>query len=231
METSRRGFLQTAALAIPALQELPGILQAERTVEAPGPSAFLFGANVYPDLQTPDEVQRMLDLLQRAHMNTVRVGEANWGNLEVAPGKFNFGWLRDFLDNLKRRNMAAILGTSTFVPPQWLVAAHPETLVVLEPGSGPSDPMSRKCPCLNHPLYREACRRYIQALAQEFRDHPAILAWQLDNEIEYMVERICYNPACEEAWRKWLKKTYNSPQEFNRRLDLVSLGNEGRFFR
>jgi beta-galactosidase len=184
----------------------------------------LFGADVYPDLQTPEEVQSMLDLLQRANMNTVRVGEANWGNLEVAPGKFNFGWLREFLDNLKRRQMSAIVGTSTFVPPQWLVAAHPETLVVLEPGSGPSDPMSRKSPCLNHPLYREACRRYIQALALEFRDHPAILAWQLDNEIEGMVERICYNPACEKAWRRWLEKTYHSPEEFNRRLDLVSWG-------
>ena len=224
METTRRGFLQTAALTIPVLSDFPRLLLAGSTNAASNPTAFLFGADVYPDLQTPEEVQRMLDLLQRAHMNIVRVGESNWGNLEVAPGKFNFGWLRDFLDNLKQRQMWAIMGTSTFVPPQWLVAAHPETLVVLEPGSGPSDPMSRHCPCLNHPLYREACRQYIKALALEFLDHPVILAWQLDNEIESVGERVCYNPACEKAWRQWLEKTYNSPEEFNRKLDLVSWG-------
>ncbi|MGB8029910.1 MAG: alpha-amylase family protein [Terracidiphilus sp.] len=227
----RRTFLRLGSASIILSGVKLNALTARPSVSLPGNvrlasdfSTFLFGADVYPDLQSPEEVQSMLDLLQRAHMNTVRVGEANWGNLEVAPGKFNFGWLREFLDNLQRRKMSAIVGTSTFVPPQWLVAAHPETLVVLEPGSGPSDPMSRKSACLNHPLYREACRRYIQALALEFSDHPAILAWQLDNEIEFMVERTCYNPACETAWRHWLEKTYHSPEEFNRSLDLVSWG-------
>ena len=211
-------------MTIPILSEFSARALSVEAAGTAAPPRFLFGADVYPDLQSPEEVESMLDLLQRAHMNTVRVGESNWGNLEVAPGKFTFQWLRDFLDNLQRRKMSAILGTSTFVPPQWLVGAHPETLVVLEPGSGPSDPMSRHCPCLNQPLYREACRRYIQALALEFRDHPAILGWQLDNEIEFMVSTICYNPACERAWRLWLEKTYHSPAEFNRKLDLVSWG-------
>jgi Beta-galactosidase len=65
-------------------------------------------------------------------------------------------------------------------------AVHPEMLVVLEPGADPSDLMSRNCPCLNHRLYRAACRRYIQALAGKFHDHPAVIGWQLDNEIEFL---------------------------------------------
>lgn len=226
---TRREFLRSVALTAPALSRLssmPGFAQQRTRVS----ERFLFGADVYPDIESAAQNESLLDLLERAHMNIVRVGEANWGNLELAPGQFNFGWLRDFLDKLHRRGISAILGTSTFVPPQWLVAAHPETLVVLEPGSGPSDPMSRHCPCLNHPLYRQACQRYIQALALEFRDHPAILAWQLDNEIESVVERICYNPACEKAWRQWLAQTYHSPKEFNQRLDLVDWGMEIQSF-
>lgn len=42
--------------------------------------------------------------------------------------------------------------------------------------------------------------------------------------MEFNVPRICYNPACEKAWIEWLKNTYHTPEEFNRRLYLVSWG-------
>lgn len=221
---TRRSFLKAAALAAaPAWNQLcvlPGWAQGSPA----GTERFLFGASVYPEIDGGGQSKAILDLLERAHMNLARVGESSWGNLELAPGQFNFGWLRDFLDQMHRRGISAILGTSTYIPPQWLGAAHPEMLVVLEPGSGPSDPMSRKCPCLNHPLYRAACRRYIQALAGEFHDHPAVIGWQLDNEIEFVDQIICYNPACEHAWREWLEQTFHTPEEFNEKLDLVDWG-------
>jgi len=127
-------------------------------------------------------------------MNLARVGESSWGNLELASGQFNFGWLRDFLDQMHRRGISAILGTSTYI----------STAVA---GGGPSGDAGRagtglrsfgphepEVSLLNHPLYRAACRRYIQALAGEFHDHPAVIGWQLDNEIEFVDQIICYNP-------------------------------------
>ena len=62
---------------------------------------FLYGATVYPEFLTPDQRTRMLNEFQRAHFNVVRVGESSWGSLETAPGVYNFGWLREFLDELK----------------------------------------------------------------------------------------------------------------------------------
>jgi beta-galactosidase len=220
---NRREFLQSLALAIPALNSLPELRAFAQQASA-GRDRFLFGADVYPDIESAEQTQGLLALLERAHMNVVRVGESSWGNLETAPGQFNFGWLRSFLDELHRRGISAILGTSTFVPPQWLVAAHPETLIVADPGAGPAHPMTRHCPCLNHPLYRQACRQYIQALAVEFHDHPSVIGWQLDNEIEFMDQVVCYNPACQRAWRQWLERTYHTPEEFNSRLELVDWG-------
>jgi beta-galactosidase len=220
---NRREFLQSLAFAVPALNSLPALrVLAQQT--GSGNERFLFGADVYPDIESAEQTQNLLALLEHAHMNVVRVGESSWGNLETGPGQFNFGWLRTFLGELHRRGIWAILGTSTFIPPQWLAASHPETLIVAEPGLGPTHPMSRHCPCLNHPLYREACRRYIQALAAEFHDHQAVIGWQLDNELEFMAGIVCYNPACERAWRRWLETTYRTPEEFNRRLELVDWG-------
>ena len=189
------------------------------------PDRFLFGASVYPELQTREEWNRMLDEFRKAHFNVVRVSESSWGNLETAPGRYNFGWLREFLDDAHRRGMKAILGTSSYIAPQWLSARNPDMLVQLQPGVK-LHPMGRKAACLNHPLYRQAVRRYILALGRAFKDHPAVIGWQLDNEIEFMVDRTCYNPACERAWRAWLRKTYGTPQEFNRRWNLVSWGME-----
>jgi len=184
---------------------------------------FFFGASVYPELQTKEEWNRMLDHFQRAHMNGVRVSESSWGNLETAAGKYNFAWLHCFLDDLEKRKMKAILGTGSYIPPQWLAAGNPEILAQLRPGVK-AHPMARHAPCLNHPLYRETLREYILALGKEFKDHPTVIAWQLGNEMEGSVTRICYNPACEKAWTEWLEKTYCTPEEFNRRLNLTSWG-------
>src|ERR1035438_4494247 len=84
--------------------------------------------------------------------------------------------------------------------------------------------MARHAPCWNHPLYRQALRDYILALGREFKDHPTVIGWQLGNELEFFAPRICSNPACEQAWRAWLKKSFPTPAEFNRRLNLVSWG-------
>ena len=186
-------------------------------------SKFLFGASVYPELQTRDEWNSMLDHFERAHMTCVRVTESSWGNIETASGKYDFGWVRSFLDDLEKRNMKAFLGTGSYVPPQWLAAGNPEILVHLHPGVK-AHPMARHAPCWNHPLYRQALREYILALGREFKDHPTVIGWQLGNELEFFVPRICYNPACEQAWRAWLKKSFHTPAEFNRRLNLVSWG-------
>src|SRR5215831_1140234 len=228
MEQNRREFLQ-GVLGAQLSYSVRTMTPSSKTAAVTNLSQFLFGASTYPDLQTREEWNKMLDEFQHAHMNVVRVAESSWGNLEVAPGEFDFVWLRDYLDDLAARKMKAILGTSSFIPPLWLTGEHPETLVQLQPGWR-GHPMSRKAACLSHPLYREACRRYIAALGKQFRDHPAVIGWQLDNEIEFMVNKICYNPACESAWQDWLKKTYKTPEELNQRLDLVSWAMKVRAF-
>lgn len=187
------------------------------------PEKFLFGANFYPELQTRQEWNKMLGEFEKANFTAVRVVDSAWGNIEVAPGVYEFGWLRDFLDDLDKRGMKAILGTGTFIAPQWLTAKNPETLVELRPG-WKVHPMARKAACLSHPLYRRACRRYILAIGKEFKDHPAVIGWQLDNEIENPLLLIDYNPAEEKAWQDWLSKTYHTPEELNERLSLVSWG-------
>ena len=165
----------------------------------------------------------MLDQFAASHFTALRLAESSWGNLQTAPTKFAFDWLKQALDDVHARGMSAILGTSTYIAPQWLVASHPDMLRQLQPGI-PVHSMGRKAACINHPLYREACRTYISAIAKDFKDHPAVVGWQLDNEIEFTMGQVCYNRACEDAWQRWLTKTYGTAAELNRRWDLTSWG-------
>lgn len=212
-------MLFKAAVGMVIAFSLP-VLAAEPVA---GIDPFLYGASVYPELQTRDEWRHMLDEFQKAHINVVRVSESSWGNLETGPGKYNFEWLREFLDEVHRRHIKAILGTSSYIIPQWLYEQQPGILMQLEPGVS-VHPHSRHAACLNHPVYRAAVARYVTALAAAFKDHPAVIGWQLDNEIEHKLNRVCYNPACQRAWKRWLEKNYHTAEEFNKRLLLESWG-------
>src|ERR1017187_4223817 len=82
-------------VALILLLDLPLWTAAPKTL----PDQFLFGASTYPELQTRAEWNRMLDTFERANFKVVRVSESPWGNLEAAPGQYNFGWLKDYLDD------------------------------------------------------------------------------------------------------------------------------------
>ena len=86
-DPSRREFLSNtgklvvgeALLSIPASNAADSAREVFTGLTKPVPksrqpiSEFFFGASVYPELQTRDEWNAMLDHFQRAHMNCVRV--------------------------------------------------------------------------------------------------------------------------------------------------------------
>lgn len=190
---------------------------------APFIQKFYYGFSVYPEWLSKEQQIRLLDSLQSADVNFIRVSESSWGNIETSPGVFDFTWLKFFLDEMNKRNMKAMLGTGSYFPPQWLSAEHPEVLVRYKDGSL-AHPMGRKDVCRVHPLYIAAEKRYITEMGKEFAHHPAVVAWQLDNESDaplFNTNLIDYNPANEKAWTAWLKKKYGTIENFNSKLRLI----------
>ena len=137
------------------------------------------GASVYQctELLSNEQQLELLEILKAADCNVVRVADSSWGNLEVAPGQYDFDWLIAFLDKAHQAGFKTILGTGTYIAPQWLTAEHPEVLVQNRPGV-PVHSMLRKAACLHHPRFRQAVRNYIRALAAATKDHPSVTAWQ-----------------------------------------------------
>ena len=159
---------------------------------------------------TPDAA-RMRD----AGIRVVRLGEFAWSRLEPAPGRLRLAWLRRALDILRNNNIAAVLATPSACPPRWMHDRFPDLPPVAENGT-PLGFGSRRHYCHAHSGYRRECVRLAAVLAREFGRHPAVAAWQIDNEYACHNTARSHSPAAAAAFRKWLRKKHKTVAALNR---------------
>lgn len=154
-----------------------------------------------------DDLQSMRDL----GLNTVRI-DLGWRDVEpILPGHFRFSMLDEFLDRASYHGLYVIPvfshTTRDFNTPLWFWALHGDWRVVDRDGNVPLDDL----PCVNHPVYRDLQRRYMETAVDHIKGHPALLAYQVLNEPRYhQTELYDYNPLSISAFRRWLHQLYGS---------------------
>ena len=74
--------------------------------------------------------------------------------------------------------------------------------------------------CLDNPEVRESAGKFLAALVERYRNHPALLGYDLWNENTYNGgspnRMYCYCDATKRKLREWLRKRYNTPEELGR---------------
>jgi len=80
---------------------------------------------------------------------------------------------------------------------------------------------SRRHYDFSHLGYREECVRIARILGERYGQHPAIKAWQIDNEYGCHETTISYSPIAQDAFRLWLADKYGTIDELNRRWGTV----------
>lgn len=174
----------------------------------------LLGVAYYPEHWPPSRWADDIRLMQEAGIEVVRLAEFAWAQLEPAPGRFDFSWLDNIIEQIVAAGMQVILCTPTAAPPAWMVERYPDMLPVDEQGRRRRFG-SRRHVCPNHPAFLEEARRVTQALAERYGKHPAVVGWQLDNEVGGGRSARCYCPNCEAAFRRWLQARYGSLEQLN----------------
>ena len=197
---------------------------------------ILYGVAYYPEYMPEDRLEQDVELMEKAGINVVRVGESTWSSWEPRDGEFRFAWMERALDRLHRAGIRAILGTPTYSIPTWLYREHPD-IVVTRAGTVPelADPYSPTYPgavtpgyygprqnydFLN-PYFREKAERVIRQIVSHFRDHPAVIGYQIDNETFPTGAVTPYTTA---AFLERLKRKYDTPTTINRIWGLVYWG-------
>jgi beta-galactosidase len=180
--------------------------------EAPKFETILYGASYYWEYMPYERLEKDVELMEKAGINFVRVGESTWGVLEPSDGAFDFGWLRRVLDRVHKAGIKVILGTPTYSIPAWLYKEHPE--IQVKPTNQPRYTYGlRQMSDMTHPVYRKYAERIIRKLVTEFRDHPAVIGYQLDNESHPSGTADTHVQA---AFREHLRRKFTTPENLNR---------------
>ena len=156
-------------------------------VAAPTPVMpnVLYGAAYYneympADLQ-PGRLEKDVALMQQAGISVVRMGESTWSLWEPSDGTFDYAWMDRIVAAMSKANIKVILGTPTYSIPVWMWKAHPEMLA--RPlGGGAVGYGMRQNMNTDDPNYRRNAERLIVNLVEHYRNNPAVIGWQIDNE-------------------------------------------------
>ncbi len=129
------------ALLVPALAQVPRF-----------PTVY-YGAAYYHEYMPEERLAKDVELMKKAGVTVVRIGESTWSSWEPRDGQFEHEYIDRVVDAMHKAGIKVILGTPTYSIPPWLYYKHPEILVTCLDGRraayGPRQNMD-----ISHPTYR-----------------------------------------------------------------------------
>ncbi|WP_448664037.1 beta-galactosidase [Sphingomonas sp. CJ20] len=174
--------------------------------------AIAMGVAWYPEQWPEARWDTDLALMKATGFNTVRVGEFAWSRMEPEEGRFDFAWLDRAIAAAKRHGMMVVIGTPSAAPPAWLTQKYPDVLRVDENGTRASHG-GRRHFSFASARYRTLSRRIAVEMARRYGRDPAVVGWQIDNE----VGPPSFDPESVAAWHAFLRQRYGTIDTLNRR--------------
>jgi beta-galactosidase len=234
MEVTRRDFMRTAALltataAVGHAAGLPGIEeQAEgtsrgqgRTKEVAMGSTFPYGAVYFRKSNPPaEDWARDHQTAARMGMNTFRHWFL-WGAIEIAPGKFDWSDYDTMMDLAAANGIKVIIAEFVTNAPEWAFRKYAKAKYTASDGSTLQSGIGASTAvggfpglCLDNAEVQAAAERFLITLIERYRNHPALLGYDLWNENTFdggsPHKMYCYCEASKRKMREWLQVRYPS---------------------
>ena len=157
--------------------------------------------------------------MSQCGIEVIRIAEFAWNKFEPEDGVFTFEFWDSFMSVAQECGMKVIFCTPTATAPIWLSEKYPEVLNADIDGNliyhG-----TRRQNNLNSPIYRQYSARIVEKLAEHYVNHPAIIGWQLDNEINCEVDRY-YSKSDHQAFREYCRDKYKTLEAFNEAMGTI----------
>lgn len=169
------------------------------------------GVDYYPehwthlgDAMMDDDMARMRD----NGMNIIRIGEFAWHLMEKTDGQFDFSFFDDVIARAKKHGLSVMFGTPTATFPAWLGRAQPSIFAQRADKTAHAFG-GRRLYCYNSPVYREYSSRLVAKLVAHYADEPAIIAWQIDNELGHEGSDQCFCDQCHSGFQTFLSDKFS----------------------
>ena len=216
---SRRGLFslagKSAALSVACLPiaSLAGTVRSTQSAPYYRHNKLIHGVAYYPELWPDADVDADIAEMQSLGINVVRMAEFAWSTMEPEPGQLDFSLFKNVMDKMHAAGIQVVLCTPTATPPVWLTHGHPERCHKNDKGEIMSHG-ARQHASYEHPDVRAACFNIIEHMSRELGRHPALIAWQLDNEMKAHVSED-YSDAAIANWHTWLAKRFTTIDALN----------------
>lgn len=185
---------------------------------------FPYGA-VYFRKSNPPEADWARDhqMAARIGVNTFRHWFM-WSAIEVAPGKYDWRDYDRMMDLAAANGIRVVIAELVTAAPEWMFRKYPHARYLANDGSVAQSTVGASSAtggfpglCLDNPEVRAAADRFLTALVEHYRNHPALLAYDLWNENTYNGgnprKMYCYCDASKRKLREWLQTRYGTVQK------------------
>ncbi len=176
----------------------------------PTTSRIPYGGDYNPE-QWPEEVwDADHAAFDAARIDTLTVGVFAWSLTQPDARTYDLSVLERVVDRAHAQGRQVCLATGTGALPPWLAHEHPEVnRTDFEGRRHVYGQRHNACP--SSPVYRRAAAALARKVAQRLGDHPAVVAWHVNNEYG----GACYCDLCAVEFRTWLRERYGSLDRLN----------------
>jgi len=180
-----------------------------------GNSQVLYvGANYHPhDDKNPAKIKKDIELMKAAGLNVVRLGHLAWDSYEPSVGVFDFTWFDVVMDEMNKAGIKVILDIAIRPAPIWLHKKYP-SIDVVDGHGNVQYPNHRYMDDVGDPNYQKYALRFTDALSKRYANHPALLAFGIDNESGD--GPISYSETVRQRFIVWLKNKYTNLDHLNK---------------
>lgn len=173
---------------------------------------MIIGVDYYPEHWDKSLWKADADLMRESGVKIVRLAEFAWCRLEPQEGNFDFGWLDEIIGILSECDIKIVLCTPTNCPPMWFYEKYPDAVQTEKDGRKTNTGI-RGHRCINNADFLRYAERIIDTMTKRYADNKAIIAWQIDNELE---ANFCFCETCIGKYRSWLKARYTTVEAVNK---------------
>lgn len=156
-----------------------------------------------------DDWRRDLEMIRDTGFNLIRIRVGLDSDIDD---------IATLLDISQELGIKVEFGSAMFYVSNEFVTRHPDSKMVMPNGERiPRDELDYRWPraCIHHPAFRTQRDEFFEQCARRFKDHPAIIAWDVHNEPSFRDCR-CDNTLA--VFRRAVERELGGVGQYNRRF-------------
>ena len=181
---------------------------------------LLYGVAYYDEYMPYDRLEKDVEMMKKAGINTVRIAESTWSTCEPQEGVFDFSHVERVMDAMEKAEISVIIGTPTYAIPTWMVKSYPDVLATTVNGKGIYG--ARQIMDITHPVYRYYAERVIRELMKHTAHRKCVIGFQIDNETKHYGNM---GREIQAAFRKAMEEKFQTTENLNKAFGLAYWSN------